>query len=265
MQCGFSSDDTADEECTGGPDWYARQISHWDKRAEEKGLTYEAVIGESLSSDTDIRDSKQFLLKLIPHENFANGLVALDCAAGLGRVTTELLLHFFMEVDLLEPSQPLMDEARRLLTQPRTRDSQENEHPADHRAVHFFQLSFHEHRWSDLPHRYDVIWLQWAMDKLSDEHAVSMLVDARNWGLRRSDSLVILKENICAASLCSEAGDFPDGYIIDDEPTITRSLAYLEEKIIKPGGFEIVDQAIQTDLDPALYPIYMLALRPTPK
>jgi hypothetical protein len=34
-----------------------------------------------------------------------------DCGAGVGRVTKELLLHHFTEVDLLEPSQHLLETA----------------------------------------------------------------------------------------------------------------------------------------------------------
>ncbi len=42
-------------------------------------------------------------------------LVALDCGAGIGRVSEQLLLHLFDEVDLVEPSRHLLDTARRRL------------------------------------------------------------------------------------------------------------------------------------------------------
>ena len=45
----------------------------------------------------------------------ARPLVALDCGAGIGRVSEQLLLHVFDEVDLVEPSQHLLDAARRRL------------------------------------------------------------------------------------------------------------------------------------------------------
>ena len=38
-----------------------------------------------------------------------------DCGAGVGRVSNELLLHLFHEVDLLEPSQPLLQSAQKNL------------------------------------------------------------------------------------------------------------------------------------------------------
>ena len=43
-------------------------------------------------------------------------LAALDCGAGIGRVSEQLLLHLFAEVDLVEPSQHLLDTARRRLS-----------------------------------------------------------------------------------------------------------------------------------------------------
>jgi protein N-terminal methyltransferase len=258
QQCG-------DETCHSGDDevneWYQRQVAHWDTIAEKQdgsGLTYDAMVGGTFS-EFDIRDSEQFLLKLMGKFSSTSGLVALDCAAGIGRVSRELLLHYFSEVDLLEPSQSLIDEARRHLLKQPTMDSKNKEHPLDHRAVNFFPVKFHEHRWNDFPHRYDVIWIQWALDKLLDSHAVEMLQSARS-SLRTNESLLILKENIC--SVCTGEGGYPDGFQTDDEPTITRSLEYLKANIITPAEFEIVDLAVQMDLDPELYPIYLLALRP---
>lgn len=39
------------------------------------------------------------------------GLPPADCGAGVGRVSKELLLHVFQEVDLLEPSKHLLEAA----------------------------------------------------------------------------------------------------------------------------------------------------------
>lgn len=37
---------------------------------------------------------------------------ALDCGAGIGRITKHLLTNFFRKVDLVEPVKPFIDEAR---------------------------------------------------------------------------------------------------------------------------------------------------------
>jgi protein N-terminal methyltransferase len=80
-------------------------------------------------------------------------LTAIDCGAGVGRVTNELLLDLFHEVDLLEPSKPLLDYSQKKLAGTQT--------PSGHRAVHFFLAGLQEHDWSQLPGRYDCIWIQW--------------------------------------------------------------------------------------------------------
>jgi protein N-terminal methyltransferase len=60
------------------------------------------------------------------------------CGAGVGRVSNELLLHLFHEVDLMEPSKPLLDCARKNLLG--SDKATKGTFPAGHKAVHFFQV-----------------------------------------------------------------------------------------------------------------------------
>jgi len=46
-----------------------------------------------------------------------------DCGAGVGRVAKELLLHVFQEVDLLEPSQHLLEAASECSSLDQTTDT----------------------------------------------------------------------------------------------------------------------------------------------
>lgn len=46
-------------------------------------------------------------------------LLPADCGAGVGRVTNELLLHLFHEVDLMEPSRPLLECSQQNLSKKR--------------------------------------------------------------------------------------------------------------------------------------------------
>jgi protein N-terminal methyltransferase len=64
----------------------------------------------------------------------------VDCGAGVGRVTHELLLHFFQEVDLLEPSQPLLECAKKNLSKKKLPGV-----PAGHSAVNFYCAGLQEH------------------------------------------------------------------------------------------------------------------------
>ena len=60
-----------------------------------------------------------------------------DCGAGVGRVTERLLLRFFQEVDLIEPSAHLIEEAKRKLP------SATSSSPVG-RAVGFFQMGLQD-------------------------------------------------------------------------------------------------------------------------
>ena len=88
--------------------WYTRAVGYWDKQeASDNGV----LGGFGHVSETDVADSRAFLLKAFPRAGGARRaadaaapLVALDCGAGVGRVSEQLLLHLFDEVDLVEPS-----------------------------------------------------------------------------------------------------------------------------------------------------------------
>jgi protein N-terminal methyltransferase len=110
--------------------------------------------------------------------------VSEDCGAGIGRVTSSLLLHFFDEVDLVEPSgmHPgyathidchkfsyltllnsghLLETARRNLVEIRP-----SAIPRGHVAGRFIQCGLEDFR--PEKDRYDAIWVQWAFMYLTD-------------------------------------------------------------------------------------------------
>lgn len=240
-------------------DWYSAQIYHWDKKARENGLNYDCMVGGTGLSAFDVRDSRHFLEENMPFEILVEDygpLVALDCGAGIGRITRELLLHYFAEVDILEPSQVLIEEAKRLL-QPPSSDSNNLSHPDGYHVANYFQIGLQEHPWHLYPQRYDAIWLQWAIDKLTDQDAVTMLINSRI-SLKSTNSVVFLKENICPPHVCD---DQQIRFFVDDEPTITRTLSYLLTHIIKPSGYEVVNSAVQSDFYPESFPVMMMSLR----
>jgi len=87
-------------------EWYKAAVQYWDCQA----ATNNGVLGGfGQVNPSDIMDSRKFLMKgLMPRIQEAKeqgrSLVAADCGAGIGRVTGSLLLHYFDQVDLVEPS-----------------------------------------------------------------------------------------------------------------------------------------------------------------
>lgn len=100
----FWQRELADEGKSGGkPSWYLKAVEYWDSLE----ATDDAVMGGySHMSGVDARDSCAFLRRSLRAlgRSSAGGLVALDCGAGVGRVTEETLLNFFSEIDLVEPA-----------------------------------------------------------------------------------------------------------------------------------------------------------------
>ena len=64
-----------------------------------------------------------------------NSFCGADCGAGVGRVSQNLLLHHFQEVDVVEPSHHYMESARKALS-----GSSAQSWPSQHKAVNFYEV-----------------------------------------------------------------------------------------------------------------------------
>ena len=101
----------------------------------------------------------------------------LDCGAGVGRISKDLLKKYYSELHLVEVAQPLLDQAKRDL----------GEYPAQYicDSLHTFQPTV----------TYDLAWAQWVLGHLTDDDLVVFL---RRIGASLSSSgYFIIKENVC--------------------------------------------------------------------
>lgn len=225
--------------------WYDKAVSYWDKQEP----SYNGVLGGfGFVSDIDVRDSKLLIEKVMKTqlEEAAAGtrsLVALDCGAGVGRVSYELLLHLFQEVDLLEPSRPLIDCAQKKLAGSKRVAGV----PAGHRAVNFFCAGLQELDFQAA--RYDCIWIQWCLLYLTDADVKAMFSRARV-GLK-PDGLIVVKENVCR-----------EGFVVDnDDSSLTRSNAYMLE-LFEKSDMQLLQSAKQRNFPKDLFDVRMYVLKP---
>ena len=80
--------------------WYKKSVKYWNEQA----TTIDGVLGgygivhenDSVTSVKMIKDSAQFI---------SGYDQALDCGAGIGRITRKVLLPLFKNCDLLEPAE----------------------------------------------------------------------------------------------------------------------------------------------------------------
>lgn len=224
------------------PEWYSTAVNYWDgQAASDDGV----LGGYGELTGPDLRDSKIFLEKVFgPYLKTAvsegRELVAIDCGAGVGRVSEGLLLQFFHQVDLLEPSAHLLSAARTRLLKPGKKSF-----PHTNRAVGFFQAGLET--FNPEPGRYDAIWIQWALLYVTDDDAISLLKRCRK--ALKAGGMIFIKENVCA-----------EGFIVDrDDASVTRSHAYYVQ-LIEKSGLILKSTALQKGFPKDLYKVRMYAV-----
>ena len=102
-------------------EWYASTLAHWTSNSIEADDN-EGVLGGWGEVDAeDAKGSLAFLAQCLRGgaaiEKPISGFRALDCGAGVGRVTGNVLLHVAEQVHLVEVSERLLGQAQRQVQQ----------------------------------------------------------------------------------------------------------------------------------------------------
>ncbi|MCL7021395.1 hypothetical protein MKW94_016978 [Papaver nudicaule] len=218
-------------------EWYRKGVGYW----EGVEASVDGVLGGyGHVNEPDIKASEDFLKSIISERLGTNRkLAALDCGSGIGRVTKNLLLRYFNEVDLEEPVSHFLEAARESL-------SPENGTVSDDRkAVNFYCVPLQE--FTPEAGRYDVIWVQWCIGQLADDDFVSFFKRAKV-GLK-PNGVFVLKENIAKS-----------GFVLDKEDkSVTRSDLYFKE-LFKRCGLHIYKSKDQKGFPAELFPVKIYAL-----
>ncbi|KAJ0673968.1 putative protein methyltransferase [Helianthus annuus] len=221
-------------------DWYSNGVGYW----QGVEASVEGVLGGyGHVNEPDISTSEAFLNTLLarffPDAGRNQHLVALDCGSGIGRVTKNLLIRYFNEVDLLEPVSHFLEAARENLSPENTMVS------GDHKAVNFYCTPLQE--FTPDAGRYDVIWIQWCIGHLADDDFVSFFERAKA-GLKPG-GFFVLKENLARS-----------GFVLDNEDkSLTRSHVYFKE-LFNRCGLHIYEMKDQKGFPDELFPVRMYAL-----
>ncbi|AAZ11789.1 AdoMet dependent proline di-methyltransferase, putative [Trypanosoma equiperdum] len=206
--------------------WYGKSLQYWGSVP----ATVSGVLGGmDHVHDIDIRDSRAFICCL-PERGTTR---ALDCGAGIGRITKSLLCHLYDVTDLLEPVASMLEKAKEELEGFPVGD--------------FFQSSMETAKLQ--PKTYDLIVIQWAAIYLTDEDFVAFLVRCKE--ALTPKGYIFFKEN-CASD---------DEFIVDKEDSsLTRSDKHYK-RIFAAAGIEVVKEAMQGDWPDDLLKVKMYALR----
>ncbi|KAJ4982295.1 hypothetical protein NE237_033132 [Protea cynaroides] len=221
-------------------EWYQQGVGYW----EGIEASVDGVLGGfGHVNDADIKGSEAFLQILLSDCFGADlrnrHLVALDCGSGIGRVTKNLLLRYFNEVDLVEPVSHFLEAARESLTP-------ENGTVSDlHKVANFYCLPLQE--FTPEAGRYDVIWVQWCIGHLADDDFISFFKHAM--ASLKPGGFFILKENIARS-----------GFVLDEEDrSITRSDLYFKQ-LFNRCGLHLYKSKDQRGFPQNLFAVKMYAL-----
>ncbi|KAK1334062.1 hypothetical protein QTO34_005062 [Cnephaeus nilssonii] len=222
-------------------------------------------------SSIDISSSRKFLQRFLREgPNQTGTSCALDCGAGIGRITKRLLLPLFRAVDMVDVTEDFLAKAKTYLGE------------EGKRVRNYFCCGLQD--FSPEPNSYDVIWIQWVIDwsphgleplllqhqagsggfssfpapqdrgarclkgHLTDQHLAEFLRRCKR-GLR-PNGIIVIKDNMAQ-----------EGVILDDvDSSVCRDLEVVHG-IVRSAGLSLLAQERQENLPDEIYHVYSLALR----
>jgi protein N-terminal methyltransferase len=155
-------------------EWYYKTKEHW----ENSDSTIKGVLGGNEDVHiTDVKTSCELLEGLIK-TNKISSLRVIDCGAGIGRVTSSVLLNYFQECDILEQDEKYIEFCK-------------NEFKDNPKVSNIYRSSLQDFKFEK---EYNVIWLQWCLENLDDYDLTNFMLKC-NAGLAKN-GLIIVKENV---------------------------------------------------------------------
>lgn len=217
--------------CKG--EFYVAAAKYWDRIPP----TVDGMLGGfGFISQIDIKGSTFFLKSLFELKNPPSKACALDCGAGIGRITKNLLIKHFKRIDLVEQNPKFLEVAKISL---------EN-YPS--RIDQYYPIGLQD--FCPVANKYDVIWCQWVLGHLRDDDLIEFFRKC-SLGLKNTGVLVV-KENITSSNNLE---------IDTEDSSVTRPMKCLQFLFDKADLICVKEQQ-QTKFPRGLYPVYMFALRP---
>jgi protein N-terminal methyltransferase len=215
--------------------WYSAGASYW------KGVdgTVDGMLGGlAFVSPADIQGSIKTLTDLV--RKGMSRTTCLDCGAGIGRVSQEVLARVFRQVDLLEQDQAFVDRAREELA-------------GNAQIRHFFAVGMQSFLWKDPLSpadglQYDCVWIQWVIGHLTDEDLIQFLRNARS--SLTPGGYIVIKDNVCH-----------EGYLLDvEDHSLMRTLEAVISLCDK-SGLMVFSAEKQTYFPSTIFPVYTIVLK----
>lgn len=214
------------------PAFYTDAAAYWDGvPATVNGM----LGGFAQINMPDISGSDLYLRSIFKMKNPPGHGRAVDCGAGIGRITKHLLQKHFGKVDLVEQCQNFLNRAK--------------ENFKGSRKIGDCICEGLQH-FSPKPNTYDVVWCQWVLGHLTDTDLEDFFRRMAH-GLKPS-GVIIVKENVTSSGTVE----------LDElDSSVTRPEQLLLE-IIERAELKILKNTKQPNFPKGLYEVKMLCLKP---
>ncbi|XP_030753835.1 N-terminal Xaa-Pro-Lys N-methyltransferase 1-B [Sitophilus oryzae] len=225
----------AEVSSTQTEEFYNNAVSYWS----EVPATIDGMLGGfGHISETDIRSSRM-LLKQLFHSKVPPGReYALDCGAGIGRISKFLLTNLFNKVDMVEQNSCFLQAAKSYLG-PSIVESKIGQMFSEGLQTFEPELG-----------KYDVIWVQWVLGHLTDDDFVKFFKSCQK-GLK-PNGVIVAKENITSSD---------DIEVDEKDSSVTRPLSLLK-LLFEKANLDCYRLVKQINFPKGLYTVYMFVLKP---
>jgi protein N-terminal methyltransferase len=213
-------------------EYYNKAASYW----EGVNPTIDGMLGGYAKiSHIDIEGSSKLLKLLFREDSGPEKGRALDCGAGIGRITKHLLSKHFQTVDLVEQDEHFLVKAKEYLAGVSS-------------VGNLFCAGLQNFKFPEAT--YDVIWFQWVLGHLTDDHLVTLLTRCQS--ALRARGVIMVKENVTSSGEVEK----------DEEDSSVTRPPQLWKKLIKRANLTIVKEFKQNKFPKDIYEVHMFALRP---
>ncbi|KAI1308429.1 hypothetical protein EDD11_004280 [Mortierella claussenii] len=168
----------------------------------------------------------------------------LDCGAGIGRVTKQVLSKAFDHVDLVENCAAFVEQAKTEYL----KDEIALGKVGEVRCSGLQNVQFEGTSWEG---KFDVIWCQWVLGHLTDDDLIAFFNRCKK-GLRPG-GMIFVKENNAKV-----------GIVIDEEDSSMTRSDLVWKEMFKKAGLKLLRDDVQKGFPPGLFAVKMYALEPMP-
>jgi len=212
-------------------DYYNNAATYWEG---VDGTVNGMLGGFGKVSDVDIDGSNKLLKSLFKMDDGPSKQKALDCGAGIGRITKHLLTKHFAKVDMVEQNRLFLEKAKEYLK-------------GCDKVNRLFCSGLQD--FVPEPQGYDVIWCQWVLGHLTDDHLVDFFRRCVQ-GLN-ANGVIVVKENLTSGN---------EVEMDEEDSSVTRPEELLK-KLFHRAGLKILTELKQQKMPKGLYPVKMYVLR----